>query len=130
MELNAFICNEARVAHDGRLELSGVFNELYAPAFPAQQDRLVLVALLVWDAGERGPLTFRVELEDADGASVFTVDGRTEVADRAAPGPPPKTQLVLPLHNVTFPSAGRYRFVFHVLGKRVPGPALYVLKNA
>jgi hypothetical protein len=127
VELNAFICSDARVAHDGRLELSGVFNELYAPAFPARQDRLVLVALLVWDAGERGHLTFRVDLESADGASIFTVDGHTEVADRE---PPPKTQLVLPLHNVTFPNAGCYRFAFHVLGKRLPGPALYVLKNA
>ena len=130
MELNAFICSDARFAHDGRLELSGVFNELYAPAFPARQDRLVVVALLVWDAGERGHLTFRVELEGIDGASVFTVDGHTDVADRAGPEPPPKTQLVLPLHNVMFPSAGCYRFVFHVLGKRVPGPALYVLKDA
>lgn len=130
MELNAFICDDARVAHDGRLELSGVMNELYAPAFPARQERLVLVALLVWDAGERGSLLFRVTLESADGASIFTIEGRTEVADRERPDAPPKTQLVLPLHNVTFPCAGTYRFMFDVLGKRVFGPALYVLEHA
>jgi hypothetical protein len=130
MELNAFICADARVAHDGRLELSGVLNELYAPAFPARQARLVLVALLVWDAGERGQLAFRVDLEGADGASIFTIDGHTEVADRDRTDVPPKTQLVLPLHNVTFPCAGTYRFVFSVLGKRVSGPALYALNDA
>ena len=130
MELNAFICADARVAHDGRLELSGVMNELYAAAFPARQARLVFVALVVWDAQERGSLAFRVDLEGADGASIFTVDGHTEVADRERPDAPPKTQLVLPLHNVTFPCAGMYRFMFDVLGKRVSGPALYVLEHA
>ena len=62
MELNALICGDARLSHDGKLELSGVFNELYAPAFPATQARIVLVAMLVWDAGEQGKLLFTIDL--------------------------------------------------------------------
>ena len=130
MELSARICGDARIAHDGRLELQGVFNELYTPAFPARQSRLVLVAMLVWDAGERGHLDFRIDLESSEGASVFTVHGHTDVTDRAQPSPPPKTQPVLPLHNVMFPSSGRYRFVFNVLGQRVLRPSLYVQQEA
>jgi hypothetical protein len=125
MELSAFICDDARIAHDGRLELSGVFNELYAPDFPARQERLVLVAVLVWDAHEKGRVEFRVDLEGPGGTNVYTVEGHTEVTPRAA-GAPPKTQLVLPLHNVMFPSAGRYRFVFQVADQRAFGPSLFV----
>ena len=53
MELSAFICDDARVTHDGRLDLAGVFNELYAPAFPARQTRLVLVAHVAEDRKSR-----------------------------------------------------------------------------
>jgi hypothetical protein len=130
MELSAFICSDARIAHDGRLELSGVFNELYAPAFPARQDRLVLVALLVWDASEHGRVHFRVDLAGPDEKSVYTVDGHTEVALRSPGDAPPKTQLVLPLHNVMFPSAGRYRFVLQIGAVRVLGPSLFVCEEA
>ena len=130
MELSSFICSDARIAHDGRLDLSGVFNELYAPAFPARQDRLVLVALLVWDASEQGRVTFRVDLSGPDGTSVYTVDGHTEVMLRTAGEAPPKTQLVLPLHNVTFPCAGRYRFQLQVADQHVLGPSLYVCEEA
>jgi hypothetical protein len=61
---------------------------------------------------------------------VFTIEGRTDVADRGAGGPPPKTQLVLPLHNVTFPRAGRYRFVLRVGAAIAHGPSLYVCNEA
>jgi hypothetical protein len=130
MEVSAFICSDARIAHDGRLELSGVFNELYAPAFPARQDRLVLVALLVWDASEQGRVQFRVDLAGPDGTSVYTVDGHTDVVPRTTEEAPPKTQLVLPLHNVMFPSAGRYRFQLQIDGLRVLGPSLFVCEQA
>jgi hypothetical protein len=130
VELSAFICGDARVTHDGRMDVLGVLNELYAPAFPARQDRVVLVALLVWDAGESGALDFRVDLEDDAGASIYTVTGSTDVAARDAPSPPPKTRLVLPLHNVVFPAAGRYRFVLRVASTRVLGPSLFVCEQA
>jgi Family of unknown function (DUF6941) len=129
MELSAFICTDARVTHEGRLDLLGVFNELFAPAFPARHGRLVLAAMLVWDAGEQGRVDFRVDLRGADGTSVYTVDGHTEVMERAPPAPPPKTQLVLPLHDVLFPNAGRYRFEFVVAEQHVQGPSLFVLQQ-
>jgi Family of unknown function (DUF6941) len=130
MELNALICGDARVSHDGRIELTGVFNELFAAAFPATQARIVLVAMLVWDAGEKGSLQFTVDLVGPSKKSVFTIEGHTEVPELAAGAPPPKTQLVLPLHNVMFPVAGRYRFSFQVAARRVDGPSLYLCEEA
>jgi hypothetical protein len=129
MELSALICGDARMSHDGRLELSGVFNELFAPAFPATQARIVLVAMLVWDAGEQGRLQFTVDLVGPSKKSVFTIEGHTEVPERPSGAPPPKTQLVLPLHNVMFPVAGRYRFTFQVASHRTLGPSLFVCEQ-
>jgi len=129
MELNALICGDARMSHDGRLELTGVFNELFAPAFPATQARIVLVAMLVWDAGEQGRLQFTVDLVGPSKKSVFTIEGNTEVPERKQGVPPPKTQLVLPLHNIMFPVAGRYRFAFQVGATRMVGPSLYLCEQ-
>ena len=129
MELNALICGDARLSHDGKLELSGVFNELYAPAFPATQAHIVLVAMLVWDAGEQGKLLFTIDLVGPSKKSVFTVEGSTDVPERAAGAPPPKTQLVLPLHNIMFPVAGRYRFAFQIGATRTIGPSLFLCEQ-
>ena len=107
----------------------GYSTSCFAPAFPARHGRLVFAAMLVWDAGETGRVDFRVDLHGPEGASVFTVDGHTEVMERAPPSAPPKTQLVLPLHDVMFPSAGRYRFGFVIAGQHVHGPSLFVLQR-
>ena len=130
METSFIFCRDATSDAEGRLNIAGVYNELYAPGFPARQDRLVLAGVVTWDSGELGRVSFQVDLMDPSGSSVFTVEGHTEVIPRSDSDAPPKTQLILPLEKVTFNEPGRYRAAIRINDEDVTGPSLYVLRTA
>jgi hypothetical protein len=106
----AAVCEAARERPDGRLDLVGLFNELSAPGFPAQQDRMTVVFLVEWAADEAGRQPLRADMIDETGRKLLTIQGHTDVAARGADHAPAQTRLIMPLENVVFPAAGRYRF--------------------
>lgn len=127
--LYALVCEEASVRDDGRVDVHGVFHQLYAPGFPAQQDRLVLAVAIEWDGGETGRRDFRIDLLDPSGSPALTVSGHTDV-EPAAPGEaPPQTRLIMPIERVVFPAAGTYRFELNVANERTPLSPLHLIEN-
>ena len=50
--LYGMVCEDASSREDGRVDVAGIFHQLYAPGFPAQQERMVLAAAVEWNAGE------------------------------------------------------------------------------
>lgn len=111
MELTlALICEDVRERPDGRLDMTGVLDELSAPGFPALQQRMTVVLVMEWCADEAGTQAFRADLLGPDDTRVLTIEGGTEVPPFAGRATPPRTRLVLPLEKVIFPRAGRYRF--------------------
>lgn len=129
METSFVFCADATSDPEGRLNITGVYNELYAPGFPARQDRLVLAGIVTWDSGELGQIPFQIDLMDPSGKSVFTVEGHTEVSARSDSDAPPKTQLILPMEKVTFDAPGRYRATIRINDEDLNGPSLYVLRT-
>lgn len=127
--LLALVCDDARPDHDGKLDIHGVFNDLYAPGFPAKQDRMVLVLVVEWDRSDQGRYRFKVELRDPDGRPSLTVEGHTDVDPRPDDRPPARTRLVLPLEEVVFPKPGPYRFDIRVKGVELEGPSLYLVRT-
>lgn len=122
------VCDQAAATPDGKLEVHGVFHDLYAPGFPARQDRMTLVVCIEWDRDDAGRHRFRVDVRGPDGRPTLTVEGESEVTPRPADRPPPRTQLVMPLEHVVFPVPGRYDFDIRVKGHVMPGPALYLVE--
>jgi hypothetical protein len=118
-------CEEAVARPDGRLDITGIFDELQAPGFPAVQDRLTVVFVMEWSESERGRREFRADLVDERDRKVLTIEGHTDVAVREG-GRPPRTQLLMPLERVIFPEAGAYRFILHVEGTATPAFVLRV----
>jgi hypothetical protein len=106
----AVACDEARVRPDGKLDITGVFNELYAPGFPAKQDRMTVVFIVEWSRDESGRIPLRADLVDEQGQKSFTIQGHTDVEPRSADRAPAQTRLVMPLEDVVFPKAGSYHF--------------------
>lgn len=106
----AVACDDARVRPDGKLDISGVFNELYAPGFPAKQDRMTVVFIVEWDRSQSGRVPLRADLVDENGQKSFTIQGHTDVESRPSDRAPAQTRLVMPLEDVVFPKAGRYHF--------------------
>ena len=114
-------------APDGKLDLHGVFHDLYAPGYPARQDRMTLVLTLEWDRNDNGRHAFRIDVRDPEGRPTLTVDGESDVTPGPAGRPPPRTRLVMPLEHVVFPVPGRYEFTVKVKGHVLPGPSLHLV---
>lgn len=127
--LYSFLCEDANPRHDGRVDVTGIFTQLYAPGFPAQQDRMVLVAAIEWDAVERGQIPFSIDLLDPDRAPVGTISGGSEVRDVPDLAGPPQTRLVMPLENVVFPKEGTYEFELKVGDARQVLALLHLIEN-
>jgi hypothetical protein len=106
----ALACDEARIRDDGKLDVTGIFNELGAPDFPAAQDHMTVVFIVEWGPGEAGSQPIRADLIDDDDQMILTIQGQTEVDSRGPDQPPPQTRVVLPLEKIVFPHAGRDRF--------------------
>lgn len=127
--LLGLVCDDARTTDEGKLDVQGIFNDLYAPGFPAKQDRMVLVLAIEWDRRDQGRFQFRVDLNGPDGSPSLTVDGHTEVDRRPPERPPARTRLVMPLEDVIFPRAGKYRFEVRMKGETFPGPTLHLVEQ-
>ncbi len=128
--LASSLCDHAAATPDGKLDVHGIFHDLYAPGFPARQETMTLVLALEWDRSDSGRFTFRVDVMGPGRRPILTVEGQSEVTPRPADRPPPRTRLVLPLENVVFPVAGRYDFRITAKGRAMPGPVLYVVEAA
>lgn len=128
MECTLFFCHRAGSDESGQLEIQGIFDELRAPSFPARQPRMRLAGLVSWNEGERGRVPFLIELLDPGDKAIFTIQGFSEVEETSGSAAPPRTQLNLPLEDVTFPEPGRYRVRLDVDGALAFGPSLYLGK--
>jgi hypothetical protein len=128
--LYALVCEEATNRQDGRLDAGGVFHQLYAPGFPAQQDHMVLAVALEWNEGEEGRREFRIDLVDPSRSPCLTVNGHTDITPTASGEAPAQTRLVLPMENVVFPTAGTFQFVLHVGEEQHELAPLHIVQNA
>jgi hypothetical protein len=126
--LLALVCDDAGLNPEGKLDVHGVFNDLYAPGFPAKQDRMVLVVVVEWDREDEGRYRFRVDLEDDEGKPTLSVEGYSDVDRRPADRPPPRTRLIMPLDDVIFPRPGAYTFKISLKGQNLRGPDLYLVE--
>ena len=124
------ICDDARPTPEGKIDLHGVYSDLSAPGFPAQQDQLVLVLVLEWDASDEGRYLFKADLEDDEGNISLTVEGETQVRPQAPGHPPSRSQLILPMEGVVFPHAGQYTFRVKVKGQTLQGPGIFLIEDS
>ena len=106
-----------------------MLNELYAPAFPARQERLFLAGIIEWQRADEGKKDFLIHLKDPDGLAIFTIEGHTDVDSRPETRAPAVTQLVLPMEKLVFEAAGEYPVDITIAGRQFNGPKLYLMKS-
>jgi uncharacterized protein DUF6941 len=128
--LYALLCEDARERHDGRLDVHGVFHQLYAPGFPAQQERMVLAMAVEWEPHERGRIDFSIDLMDPGQSPALSITGHTDVSEREPLMGPPQTRIIMPLDGVVFPAEGTYLFELKVGEERLPLAPLHLIQNA
>lgn len=122
-------CEHAATGPGGKLNIEGIYNELYAPGFPAKQDTLVLAGVLEWQRETSGVQPFTIHLVDPTEKPIFTVEGETEVDARIDGRAPAKTHLIFPLENLVFMHPGRYGVVVELQHDQLRGPSLYLLHS-
>ncbi len=105
-------------------------SELYAPSFPARQDRLFLAGIIRWQRADEGKKEFLIHLKNPEDQAIFTIEGHTDVDNRPESRPPAITQLVLPMENLIFSVAGDYQVEIAVAGQQIMGPKLYLMESA
>jgi hypothetical protein len=127
--LYSVIAEDAQLRHDGRMDVHGIFHELYAPGFPAKQDRLTLVTTIEWDATERGAIDFAVNLIDPQRAPALTINAQTQVEDQYAVHRPARTQMAIPIDGLVFPTAGTYEFQLTVGEHTEPLTPIYLIED-
>lgn len=127
--LYVLICEDASARPDGRVDVHGVFHQLYAPGFPAQQDRMMLALAIEWDAAEEGRVQFGIDLLDPAGSPAFTISAHTDVSPPEDGQVPPQTRLLMPLEDVVFPRAGTYEFEVRVGEERRRTTPLHLVHN-
>lgn len=127
--LYSVLAEDADLRHDGRMDVHGIFHELYAPGFPARQDRLTLVTTLEWADDERGAIDLAINLLDPDGSPVLTINAQTQVEDQYAVNRPARTAMAIPMEQVIFPRGGAYVFELAVGERREALAGLYLIEE-
>jgi hypothetical protein len=109
----AVLADYANISQEGKLNIMGVFDVIYAETFPTVHPEMKLV--VQYEAGTAdGQATHEIEIQlmDADGRKPMVVNGQVGVGEVHA-GFPVKANSILNIRNAQFERPGD--FVFNIL---------------
>jgi hypothetical protein len=113
----AVLADGANVSREGKLNLLGIFDTIFARAFPITHPQMQLVLRFEADPGESGSRRdVEVQLVAPDGRVLFRLPGAMTVQQRAT-GDRVRMDQILTLNNVQLEHPGRYRFHVVVEGQ-------------
>lgn len=103
------LADYANATNDGKLNVMGIFDTIYAEAFPAVHLELRIVVKFRFSAGERGSTkTTRIILLDPDGNEISSGGGAINIP-KDAPLTPEVNNIGV-FRGVVFPKPGDYSF--------------------
>ena len=115
----ALLADAANVSREGKLNLLGIFDTIFAHAFPSTHPQMQLVIRLEADATEAGRTrTLEIRFVSEDGRILFRVPGAMTIGT-APLGGSVRLEHVLTLNNVHVEGPGSYRFDVLVDGEPV-----------
>lgn len=122
----ACLVDAGTVSGDGKINLLGVFNTLYAGKFPTTHPHMAYVARLEFEAGDSRQHSIQVRIVDDDGQLVNATPEGTVQLQENPPGEVVVAPLVMGINNARFTHPGTYTFELLVDGQRVMETYLYV----
>ncbi|MCY3912733.1 MAG: hypothetical protein OXG43_05735 [Chloroflexi bacterium] len=110
----ALLADSANISQEGKLNVLGAFDNIYAASFPAVHPAMVLVIGLTASPAEFGQTRqCRISLLDADANQLLAIEGDLEVSQPSVRAAPHSVYIPFPIPPITFPHAGDY--AFHIL---------------
>jgi hypothetical protein len=114
MELTlALLADYANISREGKLNIMGIFEQIFALNFPAVHAQMQLVMRLESTPFEAGTHPLHVAFIDADARELFAIPGSVAIPDSRA-GENITTNQIFVLNGVTLPKAGVYEFVISI----------------
>lgn len=110
----AVLADHANISREGKLNILGIFDTIFARDFPAIHPQALLIVRFeadISEAGSKKPIEIR--LIDEDGAVILTVTGEVTLG-KPEPGEIMQANALLTLTNIVFPHPGRFTFKIHV----------------
>lgn len=115
----AALADYTNITQNGKLNVLGIFSQIYATRVPAVHLQMQLVLQFAFDLTDAGAKSIKIALQDADGKLVLSLDGTLNIPSHQGPDPIILNQVML-LQNVVFPDFGSYEFVVELDGQTMP----------
>jgi|SRR3990172_2157277 len=113
----ALLADYANVSREGKLNVMGVFNRIWATEFPTVHPEMQLVFRLEAGPAERGQDTkIEIKLLDEDGKVIQHLEGHLSIPEES-PQPTVQIDQIVKFSGVTFERQGDYRFDILVGGE-------------
>lgn len=106
----ALLADYANVTREGKLNIMGIFDIIYAQSFPARHPQMQLIMRFESDPAEAGTTkAVEVQLIDEDGKKLMSIGGDITLG-QGRPGEPITANHILTLNNLGFEKPGNYEF--------------------
>ena len=127
----ALIADSANVSVEGKLNILGEFDTVFATGEPATHPVIWFVAKLLFDTTDVGKHKLLLRLVDDDGNTLLppvTGDLAVPALGAGYSGDGPSMPVILCARNITLPRFGRYTFALRVDDRIVAEVPLYLRK--
>lgn len=123
----ALLADSANLSREGKLNILGQFDTLWAPSLPIVWPMMVLVVKLEATAGEGPKHLIGLRVVDEDGQPAGPqLDAQAEFGPPPTPGLPYRADWILPIGNAVFPKHGTYTFEILADRNNIASVELYV----
>jgi len=124
----ALLADAANISREGKLNILGAFDRIYASKFPLTWPRMVLVTRFEASAAEYGSeKSLEIVTLDADGKRLGSASGKMKIGTGQS-GRQIKINHVLPM-GMTFPAPGQYSIEILVNGEPKAAVPLEVVQR-
>lgn len=106
----ALLADYASISREGKLNIMGIFEQIFALKFPAVHATMQLVLRIEATPFEAGTHTARVAFIDADAREQFAVPGSLVIPESRA-GENTTTNQLFVFNGIVLPKPGSYEFV-------------------
>jgi hypothetical protein len=128
MEVQILSLCDAATVSGGKINMLGIFDQIYAPNEPIAAPPCAVVIRMTFDRIEEGEKALRLAFVDADGAQIMPdLDANVQVRV-PEPAPYATVQLVLAIPQLALPRFGEYAVVLAVNGLEQRRTPLHLLQ--
>jgi hypothetical protein len=118
----------ANLTQDNKVNILGIFNQIFAPQFPVLHPQYHLVVKIGLEPGEdpkNRKLNLYIVGEDANVAKVKIFEETFDFPERVG-GLDPEHAVIMVLQGMVFPAPGTYQFLLHIDDRFLTSLSLYL----